>query len=66
MTHFPNVEIVRLYLRELTLADRQVVFEHFAEPDVTRFMDIEPCRDVKEAEGICFVRNYNCTQGDFQ
>ena len=38
MTHFPNVEIVRLYLRELTLADRQVVYEHFTEPDVTRFM----------------------------
>jgi [ribosomal protein S5]-alanine N-acetyltransferase len=48
MTHFPNVETERLYLRELTLADRQVVFEHFAEPDVTRFMDIEPCRDVKK------------------
>ncbi len=48
MTHFPNLETERLYLRELTLADRQVVFEHFAEPDVTRFMDIEPCRDVKK------------------
>lgn len=34
MTYFPNVESERLYLRELTLADRQVVYEHFAEPDV--------------------------------
>ncbi|RPK29599.1 MULTISPECIES: hypothetical protein [Paenibacillus] len=41
MIHFPNVETERLYLRELTLADRQDVYEHFAEPDVTRFMEKE-------------------------
>ncbi|MDQ0721838.1 MULTISPECIES: GNAT family N-acetyltransferase [unclassified Paenibacillus] len=67
MTHFPNVETERLYLRELTLADRQVVFEHFAEPDVTRFMDIEPCRDVKEAEEIIqfHIDDSGCRYGLF-
>ncbi|MEO2260359.1 hypothetical protein ABGV43_26010 [Paenibacillus amylolyticus] len=41
MTYFPSVETERLNLRELTMADRQVVYEHFAEPDVTRFMEKE-------------------------
>ncbi|MEK4661761.1 hypothetical protein MHH93_07700 [Priestia sp. FSL H7-0729] len=35
MTYFPSIETERLHLRELTIADRKVVYEHFAKPDVT-------------------------------
>ncbi|WP_339259867.1 GNAT family N-acetyltransferase [Paenibacillus sp. FSL R5-0713] len=67
MIHFPNVETERLYLRELTLADRQDVYEHSAKPDVTRFMDIQPCRDVKEAEEIIqfHIEDSGCRYGLF-
>ncbi|MGF9697962.1 GNAT family N-acetyltransferase [Paenibacillus sp. MABNR03] len=52
MIHFPKIETERLILRELTLADSEAVLIHFANPEVTRFMDIEPCRSIKEAEEI--------------
>lgn len=49
---FPTMETDRLVLRELTLEDREEVFQHFASADVTEFMDIEPCQDLAEAEEI--------------
>ncbi len=39
MTYFHNIETERLHLRELTIADRKVVYEHFAKPEVTRYME---------------------------
>lgn len=38
MTLFQPMEPQRLYMRELTLADRESVFEHFANADVTRYI----------------------------
>lgn len=42
VTLFQPKEPQGLYMRELTLADRESVFEHVANANVTRFMDIEP------------------------
>lgn len=52
MVNFPKIETKRLFLRELTLLDVNSVFKHFSDLEVTRFMDIEPCQDIKEAEDI--------------
>lgn len=49
---YPALETERLHLRELTLDDTDGVMKHFADPEVTRFMDIGPCKDRKEAEDI--------------
>lgn len=49
---FPSLETERLHLRILTLQDAEVVCKHFSDEEVTRFMDIEPCRNIKEAEEI--------------
>jgi RimJ/RimL family protein N-acetyltransferase len=49
---YPEITTERLHLRELTLADAERVFRHFANPEVTRFMDIEPCESIEEAEAI--------------
>ena len=49
---YPVLVTSRIVLRELTLDDVSAVFHHFADPDVTRFMDIEPCKDVAEAAEI--------------
>jgi [ribosomal protein S5]-alanine N-acetyltransferase len=49
---FPPLETPRMNLRILTLEDSQAVFTHFSDVEVTRFMDIEPCQDIKEAEEI--------------
>ncbi len=38
MTLFQPMKTQRLYMRELTLADRESVFKHFADEDVTRFI----------------------------
>lgn len=49
---FPLLETKRINLRILTLQDTEEVFKHFSDKDVTRFMDIEPCEDLEEAEQI--------------
>ncbi|MDG4658061.1 GNAT family N-acetyltransferase [Ectobacillus antri] len=42
----------RLSLRLLTLEDAADVWQHFADPAVTEFMDIEPCKDIETAREI--------------
>jgi [ribosomal protein S5]-alanine N-acetyltransferase len=49
---YPDLETERLNLRILTLEDADKVLVHFSDPEVTRFMDIEPCKTLKEAEEI--------------
>jgi ribosomal-protein-alanine N-acetyltransferase len=49
---FPRLRTPRVELRLLTLADEAVVFRHFSDPDVTRYMDIDPCPDVAAAREI--------------
>ncbi|WP_018759963.1 GNAT family N-acetyltransferase [Paenibacillus terrigena] len=49
---FPDIETDRLKLTNLTLDDTEVVFKHFSDENVTRFMDISPCKDRSEAEEI--------------
>lgn len=49
---YPALETERVHLRILTFQDAEAVYKHFSEEAVTRFMDIEPCKDVKEAEEI--------------
>jgi len=49
---FPSLETDRLHLRILTLQDTEEVFRHFADENITQFMDIEPCKDLQEAEEI--------------
>ena len=41
MIYYPEMETERLALRELTLADREAVYNHFSNSEVTRYMDIE-------------------------
>ncbi|MFF2016106.1 GNAT family N-acetyltransferase [Paenibacillus sp. NPDC058177] len=49
---FPSLQTARLTLRLLTIEDSHEVYKHFADEDVTRFMDISPCKSVEEAEEI--------------
>lgn len=49
---FPDLETERMNLRILTLEDSKEVHQHFADCHVTKFMDIEPCKDINEAEEI--------------
>lgn len=45
-------ETERTLLRVLTLDYSKEVFELFSDPTITEYMDIEPCKDLKEAEDI--------------
>ncbi|WP_231687995.1 GNAT family N-acetyltransferase [Bacillus sp. FJAT-18017] len=65
---YPSLETERLTLRILTLDDCGAVFEHFSDRDVTRFMDIEPCKDLKEAKGIIqfHLDDAGCRWGIFE
>ncbi len=67
MIDYPIIETKRLLLRELSLQDSESVFRHFSEPEVTRFMDIEPCRDIKEAYEIIqyHIDDAGCRYGLF-
>jgi [ribosomal protein S5]-alanine N-acetyltransferase len=49
---YPSLETERMYLKILTLSDVEEVFHHFSDKDVTKFMDIEPCKDIVEAKEI--------------
>lgn len=48
--NFPCFHTKRLALRTLDLQHTEAVYQHFSSIDVTQFMDIEPCKDLKEAE----------------
>jgi len=64
---YPEIETERLFVRELTLEDVEAVFSHFSIPEVTRFMDIEVCKDLKEAEEIIsfHIDDSGCRYGLF-
>lgn len=49
---FPTLQTARTELRLLTLADAAIVHRHFADEDVTRFMDIDVCQSLDEAREI--------------
>lgn len=49
---YPQLETPRIILRELTLEDAESVYKHFSDPDVTQYMDIEPCKDIDEGNEI--------------
>lgn len=65
--NYPRIETERLHLRELTLEDADAVFKHFSVPEVTRFMDIEPCQDLQEAEEVIafHIQDSGCRYGLF-
>lgn len=52
MVEFPPLETERIHLRILTLDDAEDVLLHFSDTNITMFMDIEPCKNIKEAEEI--------------
>lgn len=64
---FPEIETDRLKLAILTLDDIEAVFKHFSDENVTRFMDISPCRDRNEAEEIIrfHIEDTGCRWGIF-
>ncbi|WP_442600743.1 GNAT family N-acetyltransferase [Paenibacillus sp. KN14-4R] len=64
---FPNIETERLFMRELTLDDVEAVYKHFSYPEVTRFMDIDVCKDLREAEEIIafHIHDSGCRYGLF-
>ncbi|WP_127491137.1 GNAT family N-acetyltransferase [Paenibacillus glycanilyticus] len=49
---FPDLETEKLKLKILTLEDTDSVFKHFSDEDVTKFMDITPCKNREEATEI--------------
>ncbi|MUG85421.1 GNAT family N-acetyltransferase [Paenibacillus timonensis] len=65
--NYPNMETERLFMRELTLADAAAVLRHFSVPEVTKFMDIEVCKDLQEAEEIIafHIQDTGCRYGLF-
>lgn len=67
---FPVIETQRLILRVLTLDERDVkdVFKHFSDDEVTKYMDIEPCNNLSDAEEIIrfHVEDSGCRWGIFK
>ena len=65
---FPALSTDRVQLRLLTLGDASAVWTHFADPEVTRFMDIEPCMSLAEAREIIdfHIRDTGCRWGLFE
>jgi [ribosomal protein S5]-alanine N-acetyltransferase len=49
---YPSLETERLILRILTLEDVKEVYLHFSDENITKYMDIEPCKDETEAREI--------------
>ncbi|WP_240479847.1 GNAT family N-acetyltransferase [Paenibacillus wynnii] len=64
---YPCLETERMYLKPLTQNDVVDVFNHFSDPFVTEFMDIEPCKSMDEAKEIIefHVVDQGCRWGLF-
>ncbi|WP_339277636.1 GNAT family N-acetyltransferase [Paenibacillus sp. FSL W8-0426] len=64
---FPRLETERLMMRELTLQDAASILNHFTDPEVIKFMDIEACKDIAEAEEIIafHINDSGCRYGLF-
>jgi hypothetical protein len=64
---FPNISTNRICMRELTLDDVEAVFGHFSYPEVTKFMDIDVCKNRSEAEEIIAfqINDSGCRYGLF-
>jgi len=50
--NYERIETNRVYLKILTLQDTELVYKHFSNPQITEFMDIEPCKSLRDAEEI--------------
>ncbi|MBP1944281.1 GNAT family N-acetyltransferase [Cytobacillus luteolus] len=66
--YYPKLESERYYLRLLTLDDAEDVYKHFADPQITKFMDIEPCKDIQEAIKIItyHIKDRGCRWGIYE
>lgn len=64
---YPPLHTERIDLRILNLGDAEAVYRHFSDEEVTRYMDIEPCKDLKEAEEIIqfHIDDLGCRWGMF-
>lgn len=64
---YPPLHTERIDLRILNLVDAEAVHRHFSNEEVTRYMDIEPCKDLKEAEEIIqfHIDDLGCRWGMF-
>lgn len=64
---YPDIETERLFMRELNLDDIEAVYRHFSIAEVTRFMDIDVCKDLDEAEEIItfHINDSGCRYGLF-
>ena len=49
---FPQLETDRLILRELTRDDADVIFPHFANKEVVRYVDANPAASIKDVTDI--------------
>ncbi|MEM7735956.1 MAG: GNAT family N-acetyltransferase [Deinococcota bacterium] len=65
---FPTLYTPRLTLRPLSLADVEAVCAHFSDVRVTRFMDIDPCASLTDAEDIIrfHLKDRGCRWGLFR
>ena len=64
---YRDIETERLYLKVLTLEHTEEVFQLFSDEDITRYMDIEPCKSLTEAEEIItyHLEDTGCRWGIF-
>lgn len=49
-SHFPTIETERLQLREMTPADVTALLKHLGNPEVVRFMDMQPITTREQAD----------------
>lgn len=64
---YPTLKTERLMLRLLKIEDAQALYRHFSDPEVTMFMDIEPCKDIEEAKQLIIehINDPGCRWGIF-
>ena len=48
-THFPTLETQRLRLRQMTPADVTALLQHFGNPEVVKFIEMQPIRTLEQA-----------------
>lgn len=58
---FTNLETDRLFLENIEIGDREFIFDHFADPVVSRYLfDAEPMGEISEADML--INFYTCPE----
>jgi ribosomal-protein-alanine N-acetyltransferase len=54
---FPEIHTERLFLRKISLKDAESLFQYWSDPDVTKYLNVNTFRNIKQANNMIRLLN---------